>query len=200
MNNPLLIVPARFVYSTSSTPWWWDRFAELVIEATGFSPKPLLVGDMPLVSQYALGSLIAMRNLGKRLSLSEDEIWETLELIDSTMFESYVWKGVRYMQRTGTPILYRNLEDPVPVKLGHFFIRKIMSFPISTPRFMDGSLTHLAGLIPVYMADKVTDDLVDAENGLWKILHGLTTPPGNFKWVWDLRWSTLIELLNWGVA
>ncbi|WP_054836038.1 hypothetical protein [Metallosphaera hakonensis] len=54
INNPLLIVPARFVYSTSSTPWWWDRFAELVIEATGFSPKPLLVGDMPLVSQYAL--------------------------------------------------------------------------------------------------------------------------------------------------
>ncbi len=65
-----------------------------------------------------------MRNLGKRLSLSEDEIWETLELIDSTMFESYVWKGVRYMQRTGTPILYRNLEDPVPVKLGHFLLEK----------------------------------------------------------------------------
>ncbi|MEM0113881.1 MAG: hypothetical protein QW253_04740, partial [Metallosphaera sp.] len=40
VNNPLLIVRGRFIYSRLETPIWWASFLEIFKEATGFNPIP----------------------------------------------------------------------------------------------------------------------------------------------------------------
>lgn len=196
VNNPFLVVPARFLYSRLEIPAWWSRFSELVKEATGFEPTPLLGADIPLASQYAVMSLESLKALGRRISLTEEEVWETLDLVDEVMFEYYVIKAVRHVQRKGTPILYREAEDPVQVKTASLTVRKLMSYPLVRPSYVDNSVIHLAGMLPVLLSEGIDQANVNLENGLWKLLYDLNTPPGRFKWVWDMQWASLIELLN----
>ncbi|BBL48290.1 MULTISPECIES: hypothetical protein [Metallosphaera] len=196
VNNPFLVVQAKFRFSRIETPSWWDQFSELVKEATGFTPPVVQGVDIPVASQYAITSLEALRILGKRISLTEDEIWETLEMVDEAMFNYYALKAMRQVQRSGTPILYREAEDPVQVRIPILTVRKLMSYPLEKPSYLDNSVVHLVGIIPVLLSERIDEVNMNLENGLWKSLYGLNTPPGKYKWVWDLGWASLIELLN----
>lgn len=196
VNNPLLIVRGRFIYSRLETPIWWASFLEIFKEATGFNPIPIRIGDIPLISQYAVASLQAIRHLSDKLELTEEEVWSTLDLIDQAMFNFDVLKGIRYVQRFSSSILYRSSEDPVIVNVKPLKVRKLMSYPIDEPRFLDSSIVHLSGFLPVKLSSDFSEANVDAENGLWRMLYGLPAPPGKFKWVWDLNWASLLELLN----
>jgi hypothetical protein len=127
--------------------------------------------------------------------MNENDVKETLEMIDDAMFDSRLIRALRKAQELNLPILYRDREDPVPLSEKEVRINLLTSFPLPKPRFLESSLIHLAGILPVEISKD--SSLIQFENGLWSSLYGLPYPMNNsWKWIWDLNWASLIELLN----
>ncbi|QKQ99724.1 hypothetical protein GWK48_04370 [Metallosphaera tengchongensis] len=197
INNPFLIVKSKFISERVEKPSWWERFRDTFKEATGFSPLEVKLPQIPMLSQYVYGSLIAMEDLANKISLAKNEIWDVLDLIDQALFDLGVLRGMRKVQRESTSILYREGEDPIEVRIKLPRVKFLFKYPLPEALSLDNALTHFAGLITVKMSEGLSDDLIRSENGLWHVIYGLPTPYfGKWKWIWDSIWACLVEFLS----
>ncbi|MEM0362684.1 MAG: hypothetical protein QXH75_02600, partial [Sulfolobaceae archaeon] len=119
-----------------------------------------------------------------------------ITLIDEALFpNNYLIKALRTAQQYNSQILYREGEEPIEVSIKPLKIKVLTSYPFySKPRYVDNSLIHLLGVIPLkYIKDNLID-VVQLENGLWSAIYSFPYPQvKNWKWIWDLNLVTLIE-------
>ncbi len=172
--------------------------SSLFKEATGFDCRFDLdvEGDIPFSSYYVyLTKLLVDGAVEKcEIPITEEEKFETLSLIDAALFDSRLIRALRTAQRLNSSLLYRDNEDPVAVDLAEISVRKIASFPIEVKDDVDNSVIHTIGLIPIKLAQGITQELVDLENGIWHSLYSIRVPyVNNWKVIWDLNWATIIE-------
>lgn len=193
--NPFLIVIASFQCEGLIVPYWWDRFKELVKEATGFPSKQVRVPScMPISAQYIFASTEALSDIARVVSLKPDEIPQISEMLDEAMFGKAILKGLRLSQEKGRSLLFREGEDPVYLDLPTLRVRSLAYFPLEEIENADSSVIHLAGTTPIKMAESLDSNSIQMENGLWNSLYGLPLPRATrWKWIWDLEWASLIE-------
>ncbi|MCY0873317.1 MAG: hypothetical protein OWQ47_00040 [Acidianus infernus] len=199
VNNPVLINFAIVKVREVKRKPKIDKFLEYFREATGFSCNIDydIEGNLPFSSYYVYVTrkLVDLSINKCEIPMNENDVRETLEMIDDAMFDSRLIRALRKAQELNSPILYRDGEDPVPLSGKEVRINLLTSFPLPKPRFLESSLIHLAGILPVEISKD--SSLIQFENGLWSSLYGLPYPMNNnWKWIWDLKWASLIELLN----
>ncbi|BFH72465.1 hypothetical protein SJAV_04090 [Sulfurisphaera javensis] len=201
VNNPILIMFA-FTNSqiTNETPDLPQEFFEYFKEATGFecTVNVNLKGKIPFVSKYVYLSYLYFKEAIKKcnLPISDNEMNDVLIMIDDTLYNSEVIRGLRKALLMGKDILYRDGEDPVEVNVKKFKIQLLYSYPIPQSfNYIDNSLIHLVGILPVEFAETQDLNLIRMENGLWFSLYSIP-PPIRLDWkiIWDLNWASVIEL------
>ncbi|ARM77099.1 hypothetical protein B6F84_06690 [Acidianus manzaensis] len=176
------------------------KFLEYFKEATGFSCDIDfdIDGVLPYSSYYVLFSEMFFREAISEchIPLNERDIIETLIMIDDAIYDSSLVRGLRKALEIGSPILYRDNEEPVKLNLQNIKKLSILtSFPISSPAYINNSLIHLIGTLPIDIANNV--QLISVENGLWSAIYNLPYPlVKSWKWIWDLKWATLIQFSN----
>ena len=203
VNNPILVVNALVEVKEKQLVKVdiFKQFAEEFNEAVGFNcAKPSEYWDqsIPFSSYYVyLTNQIAQKSIEKcNLPISEKEKFEIITLIDEALFpNNYLIKALRTAQQYNSQILYREGEEPIEVSVKPLKIKVLTSYPFySKPRYIDNSLIHLLGVIPLkYIKDNLID-VVQLENGLWSAIYSFPYPQvKNWKWIWDLNLVTLIE-------
>lgn len=201
VNNPILILFYKTKIKKVNKKPRLKNFLEYFKEATGFycNIDIDIEGNLPFSSYYILFSELFFNEAVNscKLPLTKKEIEETLTMIDDAMFDSPLIRGLRTAKQLNSPILYRDNEDPVELNLNNLKnINILESFPIRSIKYIDNSIIHLAGLLPIEISEDI-DDLSSVENGLWSSLYGFPYPVvPKWKWIWDLNWATLIEFLN----
>jgi hypothetical protein len=202
VNNPILITLSYFKCQKPA-PYLTNlenKIAEVLKQATGFNLKtyPSLNCDLPFSSLYVVLSELMLTTLSKEsgLNMADHEIRELLEMIDLSLFDSPLVRGLRRAQSIGSSVLYRDRDDPVTVDFPPLLITILSSKKLSTRvRFMDSSLVHLLGVIPVKLAESKDLSLFGFENGLWSSIYSLECPSEhNLKWIWDLDSASLVEV------
>jgi hypothetical protein len=131
--------------------------------------------------------------------MSEDEKFEILHLVDEAIFpQNSLVKALRTSQQLNSPILFRDGEEPIRIQLESIKIKVVSSYPFDgNPKYLDNSLIHLTGIIPVEYAESKARNLIEFENGLWSAIYSLPyLKINNWKWIWDLNWLTIIEFSN----
>ncbi len=199
VNNPVLIKFAVIKVKEVKRKPRMDKFLDYFREATGFSCNIEydIEGNLPFSSYYiyVTRKIVEIAVNTCEIPMNEKDINETLEMIDDAMFDSRLIRALRKAQELGSAILYRDGEDPVPLTEKEVKINLLTSFPLPKPIFLESSLIHLAGILPVEISKN--PDLIRFENGLWSSIYGLSYPMNNnWKWIWDLNWASLIELLS----
>ncbi|AHC50612.1 hypothetical protein SUSAZ_00430 [Sulfolobus acidocaldarius SUSAZ] len=203
VNNPILTAFIGFdaqVKEGVDSPLLTD-FKSLFKEATGFECKVLLDitgSPTPLSSSYIYLSELFFRKAIEKceLPLSEEEMWDTLKMIDDVLYNSPLIRALRTSMRMGSGILYRDGEDPIPVSLPEMSASLLFKYPIpNSPLFIDNSLIHLLGILPVEFAETKDLGLFNVENGLWNSLYKISIPSKDrWKLIWDLKYVTGIEV------
>ncbi|WP_338599555.1 hypothetical protein V6M85_10140 [Sulfolobus tengchongensis] len=202
VNNPILVLDAIVKPSNNFIKIdIIDDFLTQFNEAIGFecaSEKKQWDASIPFSSYYIyITNEIAEDSIRKcGIPIDEKEKFEILHLIDEALFpQNYLVKALRTAQQLDAQILYREGEEPVEVSLKKIVIKTLSSFPLDqNPRYMDNSLIHLVGILPVEYAESRSVDLIQVENGLWSAIYSLPyLYIKSWKWIWDLNWVTLIE-------
>ena len=202
INNPILIsfckTNSQIVEEPPDLP---AEFFENFKEATGFLCKVNvnIKGKVPYSSKYVyLSYLYFKKSIEKcELPISNEEMSEILEMIDDSIYNSELIRGLRKALLLNKDILYRDGEDPVPVNIRKFRVELIYSYPIdlSSPNYVDNSLIHLLGMLPVEFAETNDLNLIKVENGLWFSLYSIPSPTRpDWKIIWDLNNASVIEL------
>jgi len=206
VNNPILIS----FYNTNSQiveepPELPNEFFDNFREATGFSCNVNinLKGKIPFSSKYVyLSYLYFKKSIEKcKLPISDEEMNNVLEMIDDSLYNSELIRGLRKALLLNKDILYRDGEDPVTVNPRKFKVELIYSYPIDLSSFtyIDNSLVHLLGILPVEFAETSDLNLIRVENGLWFSLYSIPSPTRlDWKVIWDLNNASVIELRGEG--
>ncbi|AWR98254.1 hypothetical protein DFR86_05750 [Acidianus sulfidivorans JP7] len=177
-----------------------SKFLDYFKEATGFSCNLNfdIEGTLPYSSYYILFSKMFFQEAinSCNIPLSEKDVNETLTMIDDAMYDSSLIRGLRKAIEIQSPILYRDEEEPVKLNVEYVKNIKILtSFPIPSPKYVNNSLIHLLGVIPIDIINNI--HLLSVENGLWSAIYNLPYPlVESWKWIWDLNWATLIQFSN----
>jgi len=202
VNNPILIsfckTNAQIVEEPPDLP---KEFFEDFKEATGFSCQVNINvrGKIPFSTKYVYLSYLYFKKAIEKckLPISNEEMYEILEMIDESLYDLELIRGLRKALLLNKDILYRDGEDPVPVIIKRFKAELIFSYPIdfSSPNYIDNSLIHLLGLLPVEFAETNDLNLIKVENGLWFSLYSIPSPiRSDWKIIWDLNNASFIEL------
>ena len=201
INNPLLISFVRFdtevILNKNGLP---SDFFKLFEEATGFKCDIHLdlKGNIPYSSKYVYLSEIYFRRAIElcELPIKENELWDILYMIDDSMFNSELIRGLRTAMRLGSSILYRDTEEPITVSLPILNARFLFSFPINFNfNYVDNSLIHLLGILPIEFVETKDFTLFQVENGLWYSVYGIPIPNvKGWKLIWDLNYVAGIEI------
>jgi len=128
--------------------------------------------------------------------LNEKEKFEMLNDLDLVLYNSPLIRALRASQFHSSPILYREGEDIVKLKLNSFLkVTLIYRHPLlELKEAIDNSLVHLLGIIPIYYSQDKDYKYIQLENGLWSGLYGVFFPlKKNWKWIWDGNFISLIE-------
>ncbi|AKA73414.1 hypothetical protein SULI_05315 [Saccharolobus solfataricus] len=205
VNNPILVLdgiiePLNIFVNTEAIRQFIMQFNE----AVGFEcikEEVYWDSSIPFSSYYIYitDKLAndAIRRCG--IPISEDERFEILHLVDEAIFpQNFLVKALRTSLQLNSPILFRDGEEPITVQLEPIRIKIISSYPFdNNPKYLDNSLVHLAGIIPVEYIESKSRNLIEVENGLWSAIYSLPyLQINNWKWIWDLNWVTIIEFSN----
>ncbi|MBB5253376.1 hypothetical protein [Sulfurisphaera ohwakuensis] len=201
VNNPILVTFAsanvEIITEPSELP---DQFFTYFKEATGFecNVNLNLRGKIPYATKYVYLSQLYFQEAIKKCSLpiSNEEMNDILSMIDDAIYNSELIRGLRRALILGKDILYRDEEDPVPINLKKFKIELLYSYPLpDNYNYIDNSLIHLLGILPVEFAETQDVNLIRVENGLWFSLYSIPSPVRlDWKIIWDLNYASVIEL------
>lgn len=199
VNNPILIILYKTKIKKVNRKPRFKEFLEYFKDATGFycNIDFDIEGNIPFSSYYVLFSEMFFNEAIKicNIPITKKEIVETLKMIDDAIYDLPLIRGLRIAREIKSSILYRDGEEPIRLNLSLKRVSILQSFPIQTLRYIDNSVIHLAGLLPIEISENI--DLYSIENGLWSLLYGLPYPlVPKWKWIWDLKWATLIEFSN----
>ncbi|ADB87966.1 hypothetical protein [Saccharolobus islandicus] len=205
VNNPILVLdgiiePLNIFVKTEAI----GQFIRQFNEAIGFQcvkEEEYWDSSIPFSSYYIYVTEKlandAIRNC--EVPMSEDEKFEILHLVDEAIFpQNSLVKALRTSQQLNSPILFRDGEEPIRIQLESIKIKVVSSYPFDgNPKYLDNSLIHLTGIIPVGYAESKARNLIEFENGLWSAIYSLPyLKINNWKWIWDLNWLTIIEFSN----
>ncbi|BCU69188.1 hypothetical protein [Stygiolobus caldivivus] len=203
VNNPILVAFGEFdsrVVKEGKTKLP-SKFFELFEEATGFKCDISIGFDkyLPFSSSYIyLSDLFFRKSIEEcDIPISENEIQETLSMIDDALFDSELIRALRAAFKLGVPVLYRDEEEPIRLSLSNFPSLYLFSYPLdlSSLRYVDNSLIHLVGMIPLDYVETKDTNLLGVENGLWTSLYGIPfVLRKDWKLIWDLNYVTAIEV------
>lgn len=206
VNNPVFITfTATNSQISNNYPNLPKEFFEYFKEATGFECKVNinLEGNIPFSSRYVYLTYLYFKEAISRcqLPISDKEMIEILQMIDDALYNSELIRGLRKALLLGKDILYRDGEDPVEVSnVKKFRIELLYSYPLQENfNFIDNSLVHLLGILPVEFSETQDLSLIKVENGLWFSLYSIP-PPVRLDWkiIWDLKYASVIELRGEG--
>lgn len=200
VNNPILILVYKTKIKKVNRKPKLKQFLEYLRDATGFycDASVDIEGNLPFSSYYILFSEIFLTEAIKvcELPITKREMEETLKMIDDAIYDSPLIRGLRMARNLDSSILYRDGEEPVILNFSVEKVNVLEFFPISSPRYVDNSVIHLTGILPIKILNDV-NNLLSVENGLWSSLYNLPYPTvPRWKWIWDLNWATLIEFSN----
>ncbi len=206
INNPILVLKAVITLNEEKVIKTdiFNKFAKEFNEATGFDCAKgyeYWNYSFPFSSYYVyITDKISTEAIDRcNIPISDDERYEIIQLIDEALFpENSVIKALRISRRLGKQILFRNGEEPVEVNIKSLKVKVLYSFPLgNNPNYIDNSLIHLLGVIPIEFVETNVINLIQFENGLWSAIYSLSFPQvKNWKWIWDVNWVTLIEFSN----
>ena len=203
INNPILVVFSEFDVNVTKDGKMKlpEKFYDLFEEATGFKCNISLAFDkhVPYSSSYIYLSDLYFRRSVKEceIPILEEEIQDTLLMIDDALFDSELIRALRYAFKVGVPVLYRDEEEPIRLSLPNFTSTYLFSYPVdlSSVRYIDNSLVHLIGMIPLDFVETRDLNLLYVENGLWESLYGIPfVTRKDWKLIWDLNYVTAIEV------
>ena len=203
VNNPILVVFGDFDANVvkDGAVKLPKQFFELFEEATGFKCNVSVSLDkpVPFSSAYVYLSDQYFRKSIKEceLPITEEEAQDTLSMIDDALFNSELIRALRTAFKLAVPILYRDEEEPIRLSFPNFKARYLFSFPfdLSSLRYIDNSLVHLVGMIPLDFVETKDKNLLSVENGLWSSIYGIPfVQRGDWKLIWDLNYVTAIEI------
>jgi len=207
VNNPIFVIDGIIYNSHNKSLVKINTFSEFVEqfnEAIGFNcakANEYWDTSFPFSSYYIyVTNEIAEKAINEcNIPIDRKEKFDVLHLIDEALFPSnYIIKALRTAQELDSSILYREGEEPVKIMNKPFKIRTILSFPIDyRVKYIDNSIIHLVGIIPIEYVESNSIELIEIENGLWSALYSLPYPSvKNWKWIGDVNWVTLIEFLK----
>lgn len=178
-----------------------EPFLRLAEEATGLKMKRCLKAqtELPSLTQYVVESYYTIKTSleEENIEISKDEIWEILDMIDSSIGHHSIIKGFRWAQRLERPILFREGEEPITVELPFYTLDLMTCLDLGEPTISDDSFTHVIGIVPIKYAETMADTYVSVENGLWYSIYRLPSPYPlltDLKWIWDSRKACLVSI------
>ncbi len=180
-----------------------SEFIKMMEEATGFScrSEPKGLSYSPFATSYVFSTHEVIEDFIKcGVPATIGEMNEIAYEIDELLFpeDKDMLKALRLTMQTGSPILFREGDEPVPVN-NVFSIRQIAFQPRGKPNFVDNSLVHLVGITAIEVGRSLTEEGISSlfrfENGIWSAVYSVPVPEiAMVKWSWDLQGASLIEL------
>lgn len=205
VNNPILILFSKTnSYIMEEPPDLPEDFFRNFKEATGFEchVNVNLNGKIPYSTKYVYLSYLYFNKAREKcqLPISDEEMYDILQMIDDSLYNSELIRGLRTALKLNKDILYRDGEEPVTVNVRKFKVELVYSFPFNYNfNYIDNSLVHLLGMLPVEFAETQDLNLIRFENGLWLSLYSIPSPTRlDWKVIWDLNNASVIELRGEG--
>ena len=199
VRNPYLIA---FLDFTGEEKEYSFGLEELFKEATGFDcgPDRVSLPPMPEVSAYIVSSKIYVEDAVKRckLPITEKEIADVLKEFDEVLFPSQATEALRRASLKGSPLLFRKGEREVPIEFPTLKARLVAEHALPEGIFyIDDSLIHLAGYLPLELYETRDLKLLRVDNYLWQVVYNVRAPPrDDWKLIWDNDKVATVEIVD----